>query len=228
MNIAIIVAAGRSERFGGNTPKQFLELLGKPVVIHTMLRFEACPLVDELILVLPAEHKATFIEAARKFPLKKLTQIIGGGVSRAESVLNGLKAVRAETANIVAVHDGARPLVSPDEIAETIKKAEETGAAVLTAPVTDTIKSVSGGEIVRTIDRNSLRRALTPQCFRYEILKKAYEMAAEMSEAISAATDESYLVEKAGYPVTFVEGSAANIKITTPDDLALAEFLMRQ
>jgi 2-C-methyl-D-erythritol 4-phosphate cytidylyltransferase len=224
MNSAIIVAAGRSERFGGNTPKQFLELLGKPVVIHTMLRFEACPLVDEIILVLPAEHKAGFIEAAQKFPLKKLTRIIGGGPCRAESVLNGLKAVRAETAGIVAVHDGARPLVSPDEIAETISQAEKAGAAVLTAPVTDTIKAVSGGEITRTIDRDSLRRALTPQCFRYEILKKAYEMA----DDIAAATDESYLVEKAGYPVTFVEGSAANIKITTPEDLALAGFLMKQ
>ncbi|HEV7645111.1 MAG TPA: 2-C-methyl-D-erythritol 4-phosphate cytidylyltransferase [Pyrinomonadaceae bacterium] len=227
MNIAIIVAAGRSERFGGNTPKQFLELNGKPVVIHTMLRFEACPLVDEIILVLPVSHKAGFIEIAGKYPLKKLTRIIGGGASRAESVLNGLKAVRpgsAETAGIVAVHDGARPLVTFDEIAETIKKAEETGAAVLTAPVTDTIKSVSGGEIRQTIDRNSLRRALTPQCFRYEILKKAYEMA----DDISAATDESYLVEKAGYPVSFVEGSASNIKITTPEDLALAEFLMKE
>jgi 2-C-methyl-D-erythritol 4-phosphate cytidylyltransferase len=223
MNSAIIVAAGRSERFGGNTPKQFLELGGKPVVIHTMLRFEACPLVDEIILVLPAEHKAGFIEATQKFPLKKLTRIIGGGASRAESVLNGLKAVRAETAGIVAVHDGARPLVTSDEIAETIAKAEETGAAVLTAPVTDTIKSVSGSRIMQTIDRNSLRRALTPQCFRYEILKKAYEMA----DDISAATDESYLVEKAGYPVTFVEGSSANIKITRPEDLVSAEIMIK-
>src|ERR1700754_996402 len=117
MNTAIIVAAGRSERFGGNTPKQFLEILGKPVVIHTMLKFEACPTVDEIVLVVSAEHKASFIETAQKYPLKKLTKIIGGGTTRADSVLNGLKAVRAETAGIVAVHDGARPLVSPDEIA---------------------------------------------------------------------------------------------------------------
>ena len=224
MNSAIIVAAGRSERFGGNTPKQFLELSGKPVVIHTMLRFEACPEVDEIILVVPAEHKAAIVEIAAKHPLKKLTRIIGGGPSRAESVLNGLKAVRAETAGIVAVHDGARPLVTPEEIGETIALAEKTGAAVLVAQVTDTIKSVSGGEIMNTIDRNSLRRALTPQCFRYEILKKAYDLA----EDISAATDESYLVEKAGFPVSFVEGSAMNIKITTPEDLALAAFLMER
>jgi 2-C-methyl-D-erythritol 4-phosphate cytidylyltransferase len=222
MNTAIIVAAGTGKRFGGNTPKQFLEILGKPVVIHTMLKFETCPLVDEVILVLPAEHKASFLELAQKFPLKKLTKIIGGGATRAESVLNGLKAIRAETAGIVAVHDGARPLVTSDEIAETIRKAEETGAAVLTAPVIDTIKEVSGENIIKTIDRNSLRRALTPQCFRYEILQKAYAMADNIDEA----TDESFLVEKAGFLVTFVEGSASNIKITKEEDLALAEFLM--
>jgi 2-C-methyl-D-erythritol 4-phosphate cytidylyltransferase len=224
MNSAIIVAAGASKRFGGATPKQFLELKGKPVVIHTMLRFEACPAVDEIILVLPDSHKAGFIEIAGKYPLKKLTRIIGGGSSRAESVLNGLKAVRPETVRVVAVHDGARPLVTPDEIAETIKKAEETGAAVLTAPVTDTVKEISGGRIIRTVDRRSLRRALTPQCFRYDILKKAYEMAGDITEA----TDESYLVEKAGFPVTFVEGSPFNIKITHPEDLALAEFIMER
>ena len=222
MNTAIIVAAGQGTRFGGNVPKQFLELSGKPVVIHTMLKFEACPLVDEIILVLSAEHKAGFVEIAGKYPLKKLTKIIGGGASRAGSVLNGLKAVRAETANIVAVHDGARPLVTADEIAETIRKAGETGAAVLAAPVTDTVKEVSGENIVKTIDRNSLRRALTPQCFRYDILQKAYALA----ENIDEATDESFLVEKAGFPVTFVEGSASNIKITREEDLALAEFLM--
>ncbi len=128
MNSAIIVAAGLGKRFGGKTPKQFLEILGKPVVVHTMLRFEACPLVDEIILVLPAEQKAAFLQYAGKYGLKKLSKIIAGGASRAESVLNGLKAVRAETARIVAVHDGARPLVTPDEIAGVIEKAEETGA----------------------------------------------------------------------------------------------------
>jgi 2-C-methyl-D-erythritol 4-phosphate cytidylyltransferase len=223
MNSAIIVAAGSSKRFGGTTPKQFLELLGKPVVIHTMLRFESCPEVDEIILVLPDLHKAEFVRIAGKYAFKKLTNIIGGGASRADSVLNGLKAVRTETAGIVAVHDGARPLVTPDEISATIKKARETGAAVLTAPVTDTVKEISGDKIVRTINRERLHRALTPQCFRYEILKKAYESA----DDISTATDESYLVEKAGFPVSFVEGSASNIKITTPEDLALAEFLIK-
>ncbi len=223
MNTAIIVAAGQGKRFGSKLPKQFLEILGKPVVIHTMLRFETCPAVDEIILVLPAEHKAHFTRLAQKYPLKKLTRIIGGGPSRAESVLNGLKSVRAETANIVAVHDGARPLVTPGEIAETIEKANETGAAVLTAPLTDTIKEISGDKITRTVDRNSLRRALTPQCFRYEILLKAYALA----ENIADATDESFLVEKAGFPVTFVEGSASNIKITREEDLALAEFLIK-
>lgn len=223
MNTAIIVAAGQGTRFGGNTPKQFLELSGKPVVIHTMLKFEACPAVDEIILVLSGDRKAAFLEIAQKYPLKKLTKIIGGGATRADSVLNGLKAVRPETAGIIAVHDGARPLVYVDEIAECIAVAEKTGAAVLTAPVTDTIKQISGDNITGTIDRETLRRALTPQCFRYDILKKAYEAL----EDLSAATDESFIVEKAGFPVSYVDGSASNIKITREEDLALAEFLMK-
>src|ERR1044072_8607037 len=163
MNSAIIVAAGRSERFGGNTPKQFLELQGKPVVIQTMLRFEACPAVDEIILVLSDGHKADFIRLAQKFPIKKLTQIVTGGESRARSVRTGFMAVRKETANIVAVHDGARPMVTVDEITRTIAKAEEMGAAGLTAPVVDTIKKISGDLITGTVDRGELRRALTPQ-----------------------------------------------------------------
>lgn len=223
MNIAIIVAAGQGKRFGGNTPKQFLEILGKPVVIHTMLKFETCPAVDEIILVLSEDQIGAFAEITAKFPIQKLSKVIGGGATRADSVLNGLNAMDAETVGIVAVHDGARPLVSADEIAETIAVAEKTGAAVLTAEVTDTIKVVQGSEIMRTVNRNGLRRALTPQCFRYEILKRAYELA----EDLTAATDESYLVEKAGYPVTFVDGSASNIKITREKDLALAEFLIK-
>lgn len=183
-------------------------------------------MVDEIILVLPADQQASFPEIAGKYGFKKLSKIVGGGKSRAESVLNGLRAVRAETAGIVAVHDGARPLVTPDEIAKTIEKAQETGAAVLAAPLTDTIKEISGENIVETVDRNTLRRALTPQCFRYDILQKVYAAAEEISADFFGATDESFLVEKAGFPVTFVEGGPSNIKITRPEDLALAEFLI--
>jgi 2-C-methyl-D-erythritol 4-phosphate cytidylyltransferase len=224
MNSAIIVAAGSGKRFGGKTPKQFLEILGKPLIIHTFQPFESCREIDEIILVLPSSENRKFHEIAGKYNLKKLSKVVAGGATRAESVSKGLSAIRPATAEIVAVHDGARPLVSIEEISETVKKAKETGAACLVSSVTDTIKEIKNGEIVRTIARATLRRALTPQCFRYETLRRAFENA-DLSEA---ATDECFLVEKLGQKIAVVEGSARNIKITHPEDLILAESLLKQ
>src|SRR5215213_9548094 len=156
MNSAIIVAAGSGKRFGGKTPKQFLEILGKPLIIHTLQRFEACSEIDEIILVLPSTETAKFLQIAGKYNLKKLSKVVAGGKTRAESVWKGLKNIRSVMAEIVAVHDGARPLVTVEEIAATVKKAKETGAACLVSAVTDTIKEVGGGKIARTIDRAAL------------------------------------------------------------------------
>jgi 2-C-methyl-D-erythritol 4-phosphate cytidylyltransferase len=220
MNVAIIVAAGSGTRFGAGKAKQFVEILGKPLIIHTLERFEKCSAIDEIVLVLPASEIENF---EKKYNPAKLKQIVAGGETRAESVFNGLKAISGQT-EIVAVHDGARPLVSVKEIERTIEKAGETGAACLVSSVNDTIKEISGGKIVRTIDRQNLRRALTPQCFRLEILKKVFAQA-DLSEA---ATDECFLVEKAGYEIACVEGSAQNIKITTPEDLRLAEVFLEK
>ena len=133
----------------------------------------------------------------------------------------GLDAVGG--ADIVAVHDGARPFVTPDEIDRTVAKAIETGAACLVGRVTDTIKTISGDEISGTLDRDKLRRALTPQVFKKEVLQRAFELG-DLSEAV---TDECYLVEKLGHPIAFVEGSSRNIKITHPDDLAFAALLAK-
>ena len=224
MNIAIIVAAGRGTRFGAEKPKQFLEILGKPLIVYTLEGFESCSTVDEIILVLPAVEIENFQKTVEKYNLKKLTKIAAGGKSRAESVFNGLNSIDSKRTEIVAVHDGARPFVSAEEITNTIEKARETGAACLVAGVTDTIKEVRDGKIVGTIDRKQLRRALTPQAFRYEILKRAFETA-DLSEA---TTDECFLVEKLGYEISVVEGSAQNIKITTQKDLALAKILLQQ
>lgn len=224
MNVAIIVAAGSGTRFGSTVPKQFHEILGKPLLIHTLERFCFCPAIDEIVLVLSAEEIENFRNIAEKFKLKKLSVIVSGGATRAASVLNGLNAIDGESVEIVAVHDGARPLVTVEEIALTIETARETGAACLVAPVTDTIKEVADGKIVGTIDRAKLRRALTPQCFRYEILRRAF---AE-NEIGDAATDECFLVESLGCEIAVVEGSARNIKVTTPEDFILAESLLRQ
>lgn len=224
MNVAIIVAAGSGKRFGATTPKQFLEINRKPVIIHTLEKFEQCRKIDQIILVLSSIETKNFLQAINKYSIKKLSKIVAGGATRADSVFNGLKAIQPNSKTIVAVHDGARPLVTPAEISRTIEKAEADGAACLAAKITDTIKKVSGDKVVETINRNQLCRALTPQCFRYEILWHAFEKR-DLNED---ATDECFLVEKAGYEISIVEGSPRNIKITHSEDLALAEFWMSQ
>ena len=224
MNIAIIVAAGSGTRFGAEKPKQFIEILGQPLIIYTLQKFESCPAIDEIILVLPAEEIENFGQIVLKYNLTKLAQIVSGGKTRAESVWNGLNVIDEKSAEIIAVHDGARPLVSVEEITRTIEKAQETGAACLVGFVTDTIKEVSDGKIVQTIDRTKLRRALTPQCFRYEILKRAF-IENEIGEVV---TDECFLVEKLGIEVSIIEGNAQNIKITTPADFVIVENFLKQ
>jgi 2-C-methyl-D-erythritol 4-phosphate cytidylyltransferase len=224
MNVAIVVAAGKGTRLGGDRPKQFLELAGVPVIIHTLRQFERSKRINEVVTVLPAEDTAGFQSLAQKFSVNKVCRIIAGGLTRAQSVRNGLNAI-AE-ADIVAVHDGVRPLVTPEEIDEVVNAAERSGAAILTAPVADTIKRVDGDRILETVSRAELRRALTPQCFQFDLLKLAYEHLDEIESAGIEITDESLLVEKLGVPVVAVEGSSRNIKITDEADLAIAGRLL--
>ncbi len=220
MNTAIIVAAGSGRRFGSDIPKQFLKLNDKPVVEYAIAAFQAAPSIDAIVLVAAPEFLPDSEGFAGRYP--KLKKIVAGGPTRARSVRNGLGAVTADC-EIVAVHDGARPLVTTEDIERTIAKAREAGAACLVAPVTDTIKSIRGGEIAATLDRDKLRRALTPQVFRKDVLTRAFENA-DVSET---TTDECFLVERLGYPISFVEGSPRNIKITRPEDLVLAEALLK-
>jgi 2-C-methyl-D-erythritol 4-phosphate cytidylyltransferase len=224
MNIAIIAAAGQGTRLGGKRPKQFLELAGVPVIIHTLKRFEQCAAIQEVIVVLPAQDSAAFLADAGKYGLRKLSRVVPGGETRAESVWHGLQSVRASTAEIIAVHDGVRPFVTPEEIEQTVRAAEASGAAILTAPVVDTIKEVEEGRVARTLDRTRLMRALTPQCFRYELLRRAFEQSPEL---VARATDDSSLIESLGVQVTTVEGDARNIKITRPEDIALGEIILK-
>jgi 2-C-methyl-D-erythritol 4-phosphate cytidylyltransferase len=223
MNVAIIAAAGQGTRFGGDRAKQFLELAGKPIIIHTVQAFEQSDLISEIVVVLPAEDEAGLRDLVTSYGLRKVTQVVSGGRTRAESVLHGFREI--QSADIVTVHDGVRPLVSGDEIRRTVEAAREHGAAILVAPVTDTIKQVAGGMVERTVPRNQLRRALTPQCFRYSLLDRIYQDIDVLDPEI---TDESMLCEKLGLPVALVEGSARNIKITQPEDLALAEMLIKK
>ena len=228
MNTAIIAAAGMGARMASDRPKQFLLLAGTPIIFHTLTPFEQCDSIQEVIVVLPAEESAAFLSLAGRQGLRKLSRVVPGGTTRADSVKRGLNSIRSASAGIVAVHDGVRPFVTVEEIDRVVAAAESDGAAILVAPITDTIKQVSDDGaharfIVKTLERRELRRALTPQCFRYELLRKAYENADINDPAL---TDESALVERIGARVTAVSGSARNIKITTPEDLLLAEALL--
>ena len=223
MNIAIIAAAGAGTRMVSDRPKQFLLLAGTPIIFHTLKVFEQCESIHEVILVLPAEESAGFVSAAGKFGLRKVARVVPGGATRAESVNRGLMAIRSATAEIVAVHDGVRPFVTVEEIEATIAAARTDGAAILVAPVTDTIKQVNNQRIVQTFERGGLRRALTPQCFRYDLLRQAYQAADVTNPSV---TDESALVEKLGVQIRVIDGNPRNIKITTVEDLAIAEVML--
>jgi 2-C-methyl-D-erythritol 4-phosphate cytidylyltransferase len=223
MNVAIVVAGGKGVRFGGNRPKQFLEVHGSPIIIHTLRQFERCREIGSVVVVLPAEETAGFQSLIEKFALQKVAQIVPGGATRAQSVKQGLVAI--SKADVVAVHDSVRPLVTPDEIDDVVKAAHERGAAILVARVSDTIKDVSSNRVT-TLTRANLRRALTPQCFRFDLLKRAYEQLEQLEAAGIEVTDDSFLVERLGVEVATIEGSPRNIKITTEEDLGIAEAIL--
>jgi 2-C-methyl-D-erythritol 4-phosphate cytidylyltransferase len=226
MNVAIVVAAGKGTRLGGDRPKQFLELEGIPVIIHTLRQFDLCREIDQVIVVLSDAETEPFPAFAKTFGLQKPLRAVAGGATRAQSVRRGL-AVIGE-AEIVAVHDGVRPFVAPEEIDHVVAVARFNHAAILVAPVSDTIKEIKDGRIVRTFARSELRRALTPQCFHFDILKRAYDQLVEVEAEGVEVTDDCQLVERLGIEIVAVEGSARNIKITREEDLALAEALLRQ
>ena len=223
MNVAIIAAAGQGTRMDSKRAKQFLELAGIPIIIHTLRVFERCDAIREIVAVIPEPDVAGFATLANNHGLQKVRGIVPGGATRAASVLRGLQALDPAAVNIVAVHDGSRPFVTPEEIALTVESADRNGAAILVAREVDTVKEVRDGVVARTVKRDDLRRELTPQCFRYSLLLRAYENVDELDPNL---TDESSLVERLGVQVTIVEGSSRNIKITTREDLIVAEAIL--
>jgi 2-C-methyl-D-erythritol 4-phosphate cytidylyltransferase len=226
MNVAIIVAAGRGSRMGGGRAKQFREISGIPIIIHTLRRFEQCSTVGETTVVLPDSEREEFLSLSEVYGLRKLARAVAGGETRSLSVWNGLQSLGAVgDVNVVAVHDGVRPFVTPEEIDRVVREAEEFGAAILAAPAVETIKEVEDGRVLRTPERSRLRHAQTPQCFRLDLLRRAYETA--LAEGATDATDDSALVERLGATVRIVEGGPHNIKVTTPRDFALAELILK-
>ena len=222
----IIAAAGMSNRMGSKINKQFIVIDNKPILAHTIEKFEACKYVDEIIVV-SKEQEVEYCrkEIVRKYGYRKVTNIIKGGKERQDSIYNGIMALNEGT-DIVLTHDGARPFVRMESIINGIKGALEHGACVFGVPLKDTIKVIEeNNQVHHTPNRALLWAAQTPQCFRIELLKEGYEYA--IAEGI-LGTDDSSLVEKTGYPVKMIMGTYDNIKITTPEDLVVAESIAKE
>lgn len=224
---AVVVAAGSGSRMGpGVLPKPYLSLAGQPVLARALAAFEAAPQIAGVIVVAAAEHvdrcERTVVHP---FGLRKVRRIVAGGASRQASVARGLGAVPNE-AEWIAVHDGARPLLTPDLIDRCLAAARRTGAAIAGLPVKETIKSVTpAGLVAVTPPREALWSVQTPQVFRAAWLREAHARSAPQA---LTATDDAALVEALGYPVAVVPGDPANVKITTPEDLAVAEAFISE
>lgn len=214
MVAAIIVAAGRGRRLGG-IKKQFLHLKGKTVLQRSIEAFSPVDDVTEIVVVVPPED----IEWVKNQSYPKVTEVVAGGNTREESVQFGMKAV-SDKAKYIAIHDAARPLISPEDISMVIMDAKRCGASLLGLPLKDTVKKVENGYVLSTLPRETLFTVQTPQVFSRELFKKA------INQKIENQTDDSQWIEALGERVYITLGSERNIKITTEQDLQLAEFLL--
>jgi 2-C-methyl-D-erythritol 4-phosphate cytidylyltransferase len=221
---AILAAAGHGARLGMR--KQLLELDGRPVAAWSLETIAGCALVTDVVIACETDEREAFAGLARAHGGGKVRAVVAGGVRRQDSVAAGLRAAPADTA-IVVVHDGARPFVTADQVERVIASAGSHGAAILAVPVKDTVKQASdGGAVLRTVPRETLWTAQTPQAFAYGVLVRAHE-AAERDGFVG--TDCAMLVEAAGETdVQIVEGSYDNMKITTPEDLPIAAHIAAQ
>jgi 2-C-methyl-D-erythritol 4-phosphate cytidylyltransferase / 2-C-methyl-D-erythritol 2,4-cyclodiphosphate synthase len=218
---AIIPAGGIGSRMGLPMPKQYCDLAGIPMLVHTLRAFEQSP-VDAIIVVAPADHVESTLALIDRFGITRIQAVVAGGRLRQDSVGAGLAAAAPDT-ELVVVHDGARPLVSPGLIRACIDEARRTGAAMAAIPVKDTLKAVAAdGTVLRTVDRQGLWQAQTPQAVRADLLRQAFAAAHGF-----VGTDEASLLEHHGIRVSIVEGSEKNLKITRPEDLLVAEALLR-
>ena len=221
---AVIVAAGNSERMGGND-KQFMEIGGIPVLAHSLLAFENCETVSEIIVVTKQSSVEFAAGICEKYKITKLSKIVPGGATRAESVRNGVRCV-SEKCDFVAIHDGARPLVLPEDITRCANDAFRCGGAVLAVPVTDTIKyGKKNGFVEYTPAREKLFAVQTPQIFDINIYLPAMERA---FRELSDWTDDSRILENDARKVFLTPGNKANIKITSPEDIIIANALFER
>lgn len=219
---AVIVSAGLARRMGG-VDKVLAPLGELPVLVHTLYAFQDCAAVDEVILVAREDLVVEISRLCRDFDLNKVKKVIVGGKERIHSVQAGLREVDPE-AELIAIHDGARPLVTQEIIRDAVTRAALTGAAAPAVPLTDTIKRTEDGLAVETVDRSQLWAVQTPQVFEAGLIKAAVQKAIDDGELL---TDDCGAVERMGMKVTLTSGSPENIKITTPLDLILGEAILQ-
>ena len=217
---AIVVAGGKGLRMGGELPKQFLPIEGRPVLMRTLDAFHECDPFMTLILVLPVDHQPYWQELCREYRFTVPHRIADGGSTRFHSVQSGLALVDASREALVAVHDGVRPFVSRAVIERCFQEAERYGAVVPVIPVVETVRHLTetGSE---TVSRDAYRLVQTPQTFRASLLRRAYEQS-----YCEGFTDDASVVEALGYAIHLVEGNRENIKLTTPFDLTVARALL--
>lgn len=225
---AMIVAAGKGRRFGGSVPKQYAELAGRPLLAWSLESFERCAEIDAVLLVVEPGQRERARALVERHDLSKVQALVDGGEQRTDSVRQGLAAL-PEDCRLVAIHDGARPLVRPNLVARVVGAARKCGAAIPALAVRDTVKRADHASsldseplVIGTQERRGLYLAQTPQVFARDLITRAYEWAGD-----APATDDAQLVERLGQPVTLVAGDATNIKVTHPADLQLAGLLLR-
>lgn len=221
INSAVIAAGGSGTRMDGNVPKQFVRIGGIPIIVRTLLKFETCSDIDEIIVVVRDCDIETVKILLDEYKITKLTRIVKGGATRQASVLNG---INAASGRFVFIHDAARPFVTPEQISEVVNETHRFGAAALGVPIKDTLKTVKkDGMISETVDRENKYSIQTPQGFEIEMIRAAHREAERKGVSV---TDDCALAELSGASVKVVEGSSLNIKLTTPEDIILAEGIL--
>lgn len=221
---AIIAAGGTGSRMGLGTPKQFIEINGKPIIAYTIEKFEKCGAIDGIVIVAAKGYEEHCVKITERFSYNKVLCVVSGGEKRQQSVYEGLLKI-PESAKYVLIHDAARPFVTEDEIIRVIDAIDNSGCAILAASVKDTIKTAgSDYNVTDTPDRDMLYAAQTPQGFSCRLLMRAYEVAVQDG---FDATDDSQLTERIGIKSKIVLGSHLNFKITTKEDLFLSELIIK-
>ena len=224
--IVLIPSAGSGSRMGAKAKKPYLSLGNKPILAHTLLAFEQCSLINEVVLIV-AEDEIDYCKTSivEPFKIRKVNKIIAGGPKRQDSVWEGLKDLN-DDCELVMIHDGVRPFVSQEILKKSVHETANSGATVVAVPVKDTIKIVSKkAEVLETIDRSRIWAVQTPQTFARDVLKRAYEKAYKDR---FYGTDDASLVERLGVKVKIIPGSYDNMKITTPGDLTLGEAILER